>query len=766
MSAPLRPGCRPSTAAVERLEERTLLTSYVVNTLIDGVAEDGLLSLREAVQAASTNTAVNEADAGSAGEVDVITFSTGLPAGTITLAGGELAISGETSILGSGPGRLTISGNNVSRVFNVAADGIFTLVDLTVTAGNAGADAGGAILNAGITALIRTAVRGSTAGTDGGGLASVAGSTLRMQDSEISGNVAGDSGGGVWSDGTLSLSNVTVSGNAAAVDGGGIFYSVGTLRHLTVFGNRADSDGNASGTGGGIHSAAATTTLHNTLVAGNLRGAGAGTADDVAGVLSAASSHNLVADAATAGGLTDGTNGNIVGADVATLLDPVLRDNGGPWKTRTHALLPNSAAVDAGTHLQSLAPDPSGFSLAADQRGFARNQQAQVDIGAFEASPAADLVGFHAGGWWVGATTGTSFNTTLWAGWANVAWDAVGQADFDADGKADVYGLLDGSWWVALSTGSGYATPSRWAVWSNVDWQNVTTADLNGDGRADVIAKRGGNWWAATSTGAGFIGTKIWTSWQALPWREFFFPDLNGDDRADFLGFESGRWWAQLSDGAGFGPAHVWATWSNEAWQKLLILDADGDGQDDVAGLLRGSWWVGLSATPQFLTTRWALWANVAWADPLAGDFDGDGRDDVIARNGGNWWVGLSTGTAFAAPKLFAAWSNAAWKDVRVGDFDGNGLDDIAGRFNGQWWVGKSDGAAFTTSLWGTWSEVAWRAVAAADTTGPPDAPGSIGPLSPGPAAAFASPVPDDEPLALFWSNAREDEEFAGLLAV
>jgi len=54
-----------------------------------------------------------------------------------------------------------------------------------------------------------------------------------------------------------------------------------------------------------------------------------------------------------------------------------LADNGGP--TRTHALLPGSAAIDAG--------DAAG--AAHDQRGegFPRVLGASADIGAYESAP-------------------------------------------------------------------------------------------------------------------------------------------------------------------------------------------------------------------------------------------------------------------------------------------------------------------------------------------------------------------------------------------
>ena len=84
-----------------------------------------------------------------------------------------------------------------------------------------------------------------------------------------------------------------------------------------------------------------------------------------------ASSHNLIGDAATSGGLSDGDNGNIVGdggsgtIDITTVLDPNLADNGGP--TLTHALVAGSLAVNAGDN--SKAVDADGNPLVYDQRG-------------------------------------------------------------------------------------------------------------------------------------------------------------------------------------------------------------------------------------------------------------------------------------------------------------------------------------------------------------------------------------------------------------
>ncbi len=130
------------------------------------------------------------------------------------------------------------------------------------------------------------------------------------------------------------------------------------------------------------------------------------------------SSYNLIGDSGTAGGLTDGVNGNIVGADVTTILDTVLRDNGGP--TKTHALLTTSVAIVAGGN--SLAFGSGSSPLMTDQRGagFTRIVNGKVDIGAFEGGyPTSSITGYANGSWWVSSPDANGdYTTSRWARWS------------------------------------------------------------------------------------------------------------------------------------------------------------------------------------------------------------------------------------------------------------------------------------------------------------------------------------------------------------
>ncbi len=154
------------------------------------------------------------------------------------------------------------------------------------------------------------------------------------------------------------------------------------MTNTTITDNRTDSDDSGSEDGGGVYVDAGTVTLHNTIVSSNVRGSAAPVADDVSGTLEVGSSYNLIGDAGSGGGLTDGVNGNIVGAD------PLL----GPLDyyyyhspTRTYPLLSSSPALDTGSNSRA-----NDAGLTTDQRGVDRfydgddNGTATVDIGAYE----------------------------------------------------------------------------------------------------------------------------------------------------------------------------------------------------------------------------------------------------------------------------------------------------------------------------------------------------------------------------------------------
>src|SRR5207253_7100562 len=117
----------------------------------------------------------------------------------------------------------------------------------------------------------------------------------------------------------------------------------------TITNNRADSDNNATGNGGGIFVAAMLTsvTIDHTIVAGNVKTSNFLVRDDIFGSIAAASAYNLIGVNTGLSGISHGTNGNQIGTG-ASPIDPLLgllADNGGP--TKTHALFTGSPAIDA-----------------------------------------------------------------------------------------------------------------------------------------------------------------------------------------------------------------------------------------------------------------------------------------------------------------------------------------------------------------------------------------------------------------------------------
>jgi hypothetical protein len=301
--------------------------------------DSGEGSLRQAILDANVSTGADTINfALSPSEAHTITLLSPLP--TITDPDG-LTIDG-------GSADITLSGNNAVRVFVVGNSAKLTLNNLTVANGRAD-NAGGGILNLGTLEVNNSTISGNRAGTFSGGIHNVG--TLEVNNSTISGNRAGTFSGGIHNVGTLTVNSSTISGNSAGTDNGGIGNaSAGTLtvNNSTISGNSANNNGGGIGNG-------STATLNNTIVANNEGGNCAGLP---------------VTD--------DGGNLEWPGNDCGFALsaDPLLgplADNGGP--TQTHALQPDSPAIDAAVEC----PPP-----ATDQRGVSRPQGDACDIGSFE----------------------------------------------------------------------------------------------------------------------------------------------------------------------------------------------------------------------------------------------------------------------------------------------------------------------------------------------------------------------------------------------
>jgi hypothetical protein len=333
----------------------------MANIVVTNTNDSGEGSLRQAIL-----------DANASAGADTISFAgslfTDATPDTISLTSGELTITDDVTIEGTGANQLTVSGNNASRVFNIFNAGTDATIDaLTIANGNS-ADGGGIRINSGSSLVLTdsTVSNNNSGGAFGGGGIANAGGTVNVINSTISGNTS-SFGGGIASQGTLSVTNSTISGNTASQLGGGLIVGGAvTLTSSTITNNTA-------GNGAGIAVFFGTTTAQNTIIAGN-------NGNDIIGGVTG-NANNLIGSLSGAGG-TIGTGSDITFASAGiTNINQViaaLADNGGA--TQTHALVAGSAAINAGNN--ALVP----ADVTTDQRGtgFDRISRGTVDIGAYE----------------------------------------------------------------------------------------------------------------------------------------------------------------------------------------------------------------------------------------------------------------------------------------------------------------------------------------------------------------------------------------------
>lgn len=273
---------------------------------------------------------------------DTIIFHPVLSGQTILLTSGQLFLNKSLTIDGSGLlNGIAINGNNSSRIFQVIDGHTVVLTCLTITNGRALGNGGGIHNGVGATLTVnQCSFLGNLATNSGGGIYNAG--NLIVNKSTLSGNSAnGTSSGGILNIGTLSVNQSTLSGNSAANYGGGVF----NTGNMTV--NLSTLSGNSAGIiAGGIYNFG-TLNLTNSIVAENSDGGGS---PNIYGSFS--DSNNI-------------TNGN-------PLLAP-LGNYGGT--TMTMPPLPGSPAIDGCTNVAS---------FTTDQRGQPRVVGAFADIGAVE----------------------------------------------------------------------------------------------------------------------------------------------------------------------------------------------------------------------------------------------------------------------------------------------------------------------------------------------------------------------------------------------
>ena len=371
--------------------------------------------------------------------------------GHLSGAGAGISNSGNLTIL-----NCTVSGN--TQVTSGWGGGIYndngsTLnVTNSIISGNSANGAGGGIANFGTLSLTNSTISGNSSSNSGGGIFTYSDCTLNVTNSTISGNTATLSGGGIFTYSVLILTNTTLSGNSTSgtgSGGGGLLTAGGpgtaTLTNVTI------TDNHAAGNGGGVLLLDGNDKLRNTIVAGNVSEDDASTNNIHFNMdTSAASSNNLIGPGET-GGLT-ATNGNQI--NVANPGLGALANNGGP--TQTHALLPSSPALNAGSNTLA-----TNAGLTTDQRGFARIVNTTVDIGAFESR-----------GFTIAATSGTPQSAPIMTAFASPLLATVSSAF----GEPVAGGVV--TFTAPPSGASGTFTGNLATVTSTIDASGMATAPV------------------------------------------------------------------------------------------------------------------------------------------------------------------------------------------------------------------------------------------------------------------------------------------------
>lgn len=389
-------------------------------------------SLREAIEAANSDSAFDGCPAGAGADVVLLSsFATYALAragaeenanqtGDLDVAS-EITIRGDTSLgLFAWP---FVDGDDLDRVIEVRPGGKLTLERVKIVDGSA--SIGGGILSRGELVIRDAGVSANTATGSGGGIYLHAGSSVRIERATISSNVAEGAGGGLLQDdetghllleqvelranvagsfgggadvwyatirgslvvdnealygGGLILSgappkevvNSTISGNRALESGGGLFLSIGPEdarpRLTNLTVTDNEADFDADGEGEGGGLRGNWFELASSLVAGNRNPTDAATVDCSTFQLQSLG-YNLFGVATESECALGEAEPTSQFGTPATPLDPGLDALAtNGGPTRTHALLPGSPAIDSG--------DPAGCAGAAgplwtDQRGYA-----------------------------------------------------------------------------------------------------------------------------------------------------------------------------------------------------------------------------------------------------------------------------------------------------------------------------------------------------------------------------------------------------------
>jgi Bacterial Ig domain len=316
----------------------------------------------------------------------------------------NVEIAKSLTLQGAGAGETILDGGSISSALIVDAGATVNVQGVTVQrGGDPDAQTPGGIIvrgnvsvsdcqitnnvigilnDGGVVQVVRTTISNNRADVSGlgGGILSSGETTLSY--STVSANSGTGTGGIAQSGGSVSLSNSTVSRNTAlAVANILVTTGIFTLLNSTVSLDTGTGEVNIladSGTLSLVNSTVVTkpgipnigfSTIGQASIGNSILSSPAGTAN-CSGTPSVLSlGRNLSSDNSC--GLTDPTDMNN-----STAINLGLLQMNAPGTTATHALLPGSAAIDAGNCSGGIATD--------DQRGVSRPAGPACDIGAYE----------------------------------------------------------------------------------------------------------------------------------------------------------------------------------------------------------------------------------------------------------------------------------------------------------------------------------------------------------------------------------------------
>lgn len=237
----------------------------------------------------------------------------------------------------------------------------------------------GLFLYGGTATLDHNTISGNTVNGDGAGLF-VYDTDIVIKNSLLVDNDAASAGGGVNNNSSrMTIVNSTLSGNVAGAGGGVANVGIGEVVLIA-----STLTANHGYTGGGLSNQGGNVVLRHSLLSGNQANKGSEVHNDGTFV---ADAYNLFGHSGYAGlyQATAGSKDLLPAAALTTVVDSVLRDNGGPLPT--HALVAGSPAVDAVPSAWCATMPVGGL----DQRGRPRNVDRdgtaspnECDVGAFE----------------------------------------------------------------------------------------------------------------------------------------------------------------------------------------------------------------------------------------------------------------------------------------------------------------------------------------------------------------------------------------------